>query len=185
MFEPLPAGPFGIILADPPWSFATWSVKGKGRSADRHYACLGLADIKALPVPALYGKHAILFLWTTAPMLERALDVMRAWGFAYKSHYAWDKRRLGTGWWTRNSHELLLIGTHGRPPAPYAMHRQSSVIHAAAGRHSAKPEAAQLIIESQYPDIRKVELFARRQRPGWVTWGLEVDHETKAEAARS
>src|SRR5919106_3897993 len=79
------AGRYRVIYADPPWRFATYSDKGKGRSAEAHYDCLSLDDIKAFPVAAWAAPDAVLLLWATDPLLPRALEVIQAWGFAYKT----------------------------------------------------------------------------------------------------
>jgi len=76
---------YGVILADPPWTFATYSRKGKGRSAEAHYDCMSLADIKALPVSDWAAPDCAVFLWVTDPSLPQALEVMTAWGFVYKT----------------------------------------------------------------------------------------------------
>ena len=81
------------------------------RQIENHYPTMTLADICALPVAALAHDDAVLFLWATAPMLPHALAVMSAWGFDYRSHAIWQKDRIGTGYWFRNAHELLLVGT--------------------------------------------------------------------------
>src|SRR5262249_46156584 len=99
---------YGVIYADPPWRFEPYSREsGMDRAADNHSPTMDLAAIKALPVPA--ADDCILFLWATAPMLPQALDVMAAWGFTYKSQFVWAKDKIGTGYWNRNQHELLLV----------------------------------------------------------------------------
>jgi N6-adenosine-specific RNA methylase IME4 len=102
---------------------------------------------------------------------------MRAWGFAYKTHLCWRKDRQGTGYWFRNEHELLLLGTRGHVPAPAMGAQWGSVIEAPALRHSAKPEAVYELIEGYFPTLAKIELNARQHRPGWVAWGLEAPGE--------
>ena len=76
---------YGVIYADPPWTFQTHSDKGKGRSAEAHYDCMSLADIKALPVADMAAQDCVLLLWVTDPHLRNAFDVIEAWGFAYKT----------------------------------------------------------------------------------------------------
>jgi N6-adenosine-specific RNA methylase IME4 len=164
---------YGVILADPPWRFEPYSqVSGMDRSADNHYSTLTLDDIKALPVPA--ADNCVLFMWATVPMLPQALDVMQAWGFAYKSHCVWVKDGVGTGYWFRNQHEMLLVGTRGSVPAPAPGEQYASVIEAPRGRHSAKPPAFAEMIEELFPHTPAIELFARAPCLGWDTWGNEV-----------
>ena len=172
----IPDGPYDIIVADPPWRFASNSDARPGRNARRHYPCMGIAEIKALPVLEIARKPCLLFLWATAPMLPHALQVMDAWSFKYVSNLTWKKERIGTGFWARNRHEHVLIGKRGAFPCPKPAPFSDSVIEGWQGRHSAKPEALQDTIDSQWPDKTKIELFARRSRPGWSVWGNEVVH---------
>ena len=120
------------------------------------------------------ADDAVLWLWATAPMLPQALTVMPAWGFTYRSHLVWAKDRAGTGYWARSQHELLLIGTRGSVPAPSPGSQPASVITAPVGRHSEKPPVFAEIIETLFPTLPKVELFARKVRPGWEGWGFEA-----------
>jgi N6-adenosine-specific RNA methylase IME4 len=101
---------------------------------------------------------------------------MRAWGFAYKSGVTWDKGVMGTGFWFRNQHELLLLGARGKPRAPPPSVRRSSVIRAPRRRHLQKPDEAYAMIEAYFPDASKLELYARGPaRSGWRTWGAEAE----------
>jgi N6-adenosine-specific RNA methylase IME4 len=175
-------GSFGVVYADPPWRFEPYSRDtGMDRAADNHYPTMLLDDIAALEVPA--ADDCVLFLWATAPMLPEALRVMAAWGFTYKSHIIWAKDRIGTGYWTRNKHELLLIGTKGSIPAPEMGTQPESLILAAVGAHSAKPELFAELIERQFPNLPKIEMFARTARPGWHGWGAEAGQPVSADDA--
>jgi N6-adenosine-specific RNA methylase IME4 len=171
----LPAKRYGVILADPEWRFEPYSREtGMDRAADNHYPTSELDDIKARDVASIAAEDCVLFLWATAPMLPQALAVMSSWGFTYKSQAIWNKDRIGTGYWFRNKHEILLVGTRGEIPAP-AMGTQSvSLIEAPTAEHSEKPEAFHAIIESYFPSLPKIELNARRARPGWDVWGNEA-----------
>src|SRR5271165_4878221 len=115
-----------VVYADPPWSFATYSHKGKGRSAEAYYNCMSLADIKALPVTDWTAADCVLLLWATDPMLPQALKVIRAWGFTYKTvGFYWVKASerfdrkpsyfTGMGYWTRANPEQCLLATRGHP----------------------------------------------------------------------
>ena len=171
----LPDRRYGVILADPEWRFEPYSREtGLDRSADNHYPTSTLDVIKARDVPSISARDCALFLWATVPMLPQALDVMGAWGFTYKSSFAWVKNRIGTGYWSRNQHEILLVGTKGAVPAPAMGEQWSSVLHAPTGRHSEKPWAAYEMIEDYFPTLPKIELNARAARPGWDRWGLEA-----------
>ncbi|MGI3901264.1 MAG: MT-A70 family methyltransferase [Janthinobacterium lividum] len=164
---------YAVVYADPPWRFEVQSREtGMDRAADNHYPTMPTEEICALQVPA--APDAALFLWATAPMLEHGLAVLRAWGFAYRSNLVWNKTRVGTGYWARNKHEHLLIGTRGTVPAPAPGTQPESVVDAAVGRHSAKPADFAEIIERIFPSAPKVELFARTPRRGWDAWGNEA-----------
>ena len=137
---------------------------------------MSLAEIKALDVASIAAPDCVLFLWATAPMLPEALEVVAAWGFSYKSHFIWAKDRTGIGYWNRNQHELLLVGTRGSIPAPAPGAQWASLIPAPVREHSRKPDEAYKLIESYFPTLPKIELFARRKaRPGWTPWGLEAE----------
>jgi len=169
----MPEKRYGVIYADPPWRFQPYSeVTGMSRAAANHYPVMDLAAIKALRVPA--AIDCVLFLWATMPMLPQACSVLGEWGFQYKSGFVWIKDRIGTGYWARNRHELLLIGTRGNVPAPAQGTQYDSVIEAAVGKHSAKPVVARKMIEVMYPTLPRIELFARERVEGWDAWGDEV-----------
>lgn len=176
----LPDAKFGVIYADPEWRFETRSDGGLDRAADNHYPTSELAAIKARDVGSLAADDCVLFLWVTVPMLVEGLDVMQAWGFKYVTNFAWIKGRMGTGYWNRNEHELLLVGTRGAVVPPAMGEQYSSVIDEVRGEHSAKPIGAYDIIESYYPTLPKIELNARIARPGWVRWGYEAPETEKA-----
>lgn len=169
---------YGLVYADPPWRFEPYSREtGMDRAADNHYPTEGTDAICAMVPPV--AKDAVLFLWATAPMLPDGLQVMRAWGFAYKSHVIWVKDRIGTGYWARNKHELLLIGTRGAIPAPSPGEQFCSVVDAPLGRHSAKPASFAEMIESMFPSLPKLEMFCRSPRAGWDVWGNQA-HQVPA-----
>lgn len=164
-------GTFGLIYADPPWTYE--NMGSESRRVDRHYPVMETEAICALPVQERCADHAVLFLWATAPLLVEALEVLAAWGFQYRSDLVWDKERAGMGHYLRVQHELLLIGIRGRPPTPAYAARPPSVIRSVRRAHSQKPDEAYEIIERMYPELPKLELFARRARDGWASWGNE------------
>lgn len=164
---------YPVVLADPPWRFDVWSQEsGMDRAADNHYPTMALDDICNLVIPA--ADDAVLFLWRTAPYCEKAIQVMQAWGFDYRTELVWYKNRIGTGYWTRNQHEVLMIGVRGNPPAPAPGTQTSSVILADVARHSAKPEVFHEMIEAMFPHCDKLEMFSRQARAGWDGWGYEA-----------
>lgn len=180
--ESLPSKKYGVILADPEWRFEVYSREtGMDRAADNHYPTSTTEEIAARPVESIAADDCVLFLWATVPMLPDALCVMQEWGFSYKSHCIWSKDRIGTGYWFRNKHELLLVGTRGKIPAPAMGTQFHSVIDAPVGAHSAKPDIFAEMIEAYFPTLPKIELNRRGPaRPGWDAWGNEAVGEEAA-----
>lgn len=173
----LPDKLYGVIYADPEWQFEVRSERGLDRAADNHYPTSDLATIKARPVGTLAAPDCVLFMWATVPMLPQALEAMRFWGFTYRSQFAWDKIEQGTGYWNRNQHEILLLGTKGSVPCPAPGTQWPSLISSRPGVHSEKPDWAYELIEDYFPSLPMIELNARRLRPGWDAWGLEAPEQ--------
>jgi len=181
--QALPDKRYGVIYADPEWRFEVYSREtGMDRAADNHYPTSDTDAICARPVQDIAAADCVLFLWATVPMLPDALRVTAAWGFAYKSHCIWAKDKIGTGYWFRNQHELLLVGTKGDVPAPAMGTQFPSLVSAPVAAHSQKPDAFYEIIERYFPTLPKIELNARRARSGWDRWGLEAETEEMADA---
>ena len=172
---PLPDGTYSVLLCDPPWQYE--HVKTRSRSIERRYATMETADICALPIAELAADDAVLFLWATAPKLDEAMQVMRAWGFSYRTNMCWDKMIDGMGFYWRQRHELLLLGTCGTPGTPAPDVRPSSVLRIRRKEHSVKPDEVYDMIEALYPDRTRIELFARTAREGWDAWGAEAPTE--------
>jgi N6-adenosine-specific RNA methylase IME4 len=164
---PLPAGPFRVIVTDPPWPYD----KRRGDPSHRgtcDYPPMTLEEIRALPVGAIAHADSILWLWTTNAHLPEAFQVLKAWGFAYKTTLTWTKRRMGCGEWLRGKTEHCLLAVRGQPTV--TLTNQSTVIQADTREHSRKPEEFYRLVESLCPGS-KLELFARQQRPGWQAHG--------------
>ena len=176
-FAPLPAHSYDVVVIDPPWPFKTWSQAGEGKSASAHYRVMTLADIMALPVRELLKPNAVVLLWTTGAMLEKAVAVMQAWGITYKTEIAWRKvtcngnPRMGLGFWARSMHEPVLLGTFGKPPK----FTLPSCFDGVAREHSRKPDEFYQMIDERAPGLRRADVFAREKREGWDCWGDEVE----------
>ena len=183
----LPEGPFPVIYADPPWTFDTFSDKGKGKSPEQHYSCMSIDDICALPVKDIADKDSVLFMWATWPTIFQAQKVIEAWGFTY-SGLAWEwikynpktqKFAFGCGYGTRKNVEPCLISRRGKPllkdrsVRDFILPEAEEILVSERRQHSRKPEIAYARIESMF-DGPYVELFARHRRPGWKSWGNEV-----------
>ena len=167
---------YDLIVADPPWNFENYSEAGTAKGADPHYAVMELDDIKALRVGELARGDCLLMMWATGCMLPQALDVMKTWGFVYKSEMIWNKRtrsgkwRVGTGYRVRTMHEPCLLGTIGNPqhkPFP-------SAFDGLAREHSRKPEEFYQLLDSHAPDLTwRADVFTRTRRKGWNAFGNE------------
>lgn len=172
--EPLPSGPFGAIVADPPWAFRTYSRQSVAPARGAQpYAVMSLADIAALPVADVAAKDCLLFMWTVSHLQREAFDVADAWGFKPVSiAFVWDKGRMGMGYWTRQEVEICHLFKRGRPSRLGKGVR--SVIRAPRREHSRKPD-------EQYGRIEALcggpylELFARQAWAGWSAWGNQTD----------
>ncbi|MFA5897902.1 MAG: MT-A70 family methyltransferase [Hyphomicrobium sp.] len=173
--QALPDKRYGVILEDPEWQFEPFSRDtGMDRAADNHYPTSSLDALKAREVGGIAAADCALLMWATVPMLPQALELLAARGFAYKTHWAWMKDQIGTGYWNRNQHELLLLGTRGNLPAPAMGTQFRSVLAYPVGQHSAKPPFAHEIAEAYFPSLPKIELNARTRRDGWDAWGFEA-----------
>jgi len=167
----LPEGKYAVLYADPPWQYD--HQEAPNRDIENHYGTMSLSDICDLDVPA--AADAVLYLWTTAPKLREAFQVIDAWGFEYVTGAVWDKQQIGMGYWFRGQHEHLLVAKRGDISPPDTDARRSSVISAERGEHSAKPSDVYDLIESAFPQRDWLELFARDGRTGWDSWGDEIE----------
>lgn len=172
---------YSIVYADPPWTFKTYSEKGREKkSAEVHYPCMKKEDIQNLPIPNICDDNCILFLWVTFPCLEEGLELIKKWGFKYKTcGFTWVKRNkksnsyfTGLGYWTRANAELCLIATKGKPKRISKSVKQ--VCDARIMEHSKKPNEIRDRIVELCGDLPRIELFARQHVDGWDCWGNEV-----------
>lgn len=194
---------YQIILADPPWSYNYSKVKtgsdkaGRG-CANSQYSLLTNTNIQYMR-PAINKiadpQGSILFLWSSGALLEDCMGVMHAWGYTYKTMAVWTKHcrgnvhkdRLGVGYWFRSNAEPILVGVRGKKPptrrtnASNHITDQEEIEQLSLGHirteqlgHSVKPDSLQQIIDKTWPEQKKAELFARRNRPGWDAWGDQV-----------
>ena len=176
----LPNKKYNIIYADPAWYFNTWSKKGNERSAIRHYNCMSISDICNLPINNITDDDCILFIWVIDPMLPEAVEVIKAWGFKYKTvAFTWVKQNkksdgyfTGLGYWTRANPEMCLLATKGKPKRLSKSVRQ--LIISKLQEHSKKPDEIRNRIVELCGDLPRIELFARQKVDGWDCWGNEV-----------
>ena len=170
-------GQYPVLYADPPWQYEHPAMGSTARSIEAKYPTLDLAEIKKIEPPA--HDDCALFLWATAPKLPECLEVMKSWGFTYRTNMVWVKDKMGTGYYVRNQHELLLIGRRGDLPVPEPGTQPTSVIHAPRTEHSAKPPEFYAAIEQMYPQFQGqwFEMFLRgKARKNWAGgWGNEAE----------
>jgi len=171
---PLKAGRkrYSVICADPPWRYEFSETKN--RQVENQYPTMSLEEIRAFPIDTVASPDCILFLWATSPKLAEALSVIEAWGFIYRTCMVWVKDKIGMGYYARQQHELILIATRGKIPAPEPAHRPSSVVQAPRGEHSEKPQELYDLIEAMYPNLDRLEMFARGKRKNWDVWGNQA-----------
>ncbi len=181
-FPPLPQRRYEVIYADPPWHYKgqlqhAGPGSGDTGGAVRHFPTVTLADLCRLPVLEIADEDCLLFLWSTSPHLDQAIDLGKAWGFAWATvAFVWDKQRVNPGHYTLSQCELCLVFKRGKIPAPRGARNVRQLVSELRGRHSAKPEQVRCRIEAMFPSQRKIELFARAPVEGWECWGLEVQH---------
>jgi N6-adenosine-specific RNA methylase IME4 len=161
---------YKTIIADPPWELDQRGNYG----AINHYSLLSLDKIKAMPVADLAQPNAHLYLWVTNGVLPYGFEVLKAWGFEFRSIYTWVKPRLGLGNYMRNATEHVLFATRGK--APVLFKGQPTWGFFPLQEHSHKPEEFHRLVERLSPGPY-LELFARRRQPGWDIWGNEVESD--------
>lgn len=173
---------YNIIYADPPWKYQQKNLQG---AAEKHYSTMNMEELCALPVEQLSDKDCVLFLWATFPMLAEALQLIKAWGFKYKTvAFVWLKQNkksptwfFGLGFWTRGNAEICLLAVRGKPK------RKSAGVHqfiiSPIEKHSKKPDETRDRIVELMGDVPRIELFARQHTSGWDVWGNEAPNSVE------
>lgn len=173
---------YSVIYADPPWQYKVWDKDtGNGRSAESHYHTMTKQEIEQLPVAKISEKDGVLFLWVTYPCLEQGIELIKKWGYKYKTcAFTWVKLNkksrtdfVGMGYYTRANCEICLLATKGKP-----LKRLSKAVRQLVmtpiEEHSKKPSEVRERIVKLFGDTNRIELFARQQPDGWDCWGDEV-----------
>lgn len=173
---------YHIIYADPPWSYRDKALAGN-RGAGCKYQVQSQEWLKALNINEITDSNCILFLWVTMPKLNEVFDLIKEWGFEYKTvAFTWVKRNKktptwfwGMGRWTRANAELCLLATKGKPKRIKAgVH---SIIDSPVEVHSKKPDVVRKKIVELVGHLPRIELFAREKTEGWDVWGNEVESD--------
>ena len=184
-------GRFGTILADPPWRFSnrTGKIAPEHRRLHRYFT-LSTQEILELPVAQLAKPKSHLYLWVPNALILEGLEVMKRWGFTYKTNIVWYKTRKdggpdgrGVGFYFRNVTELVLFGVRGNLRTLKPGRTQVNVILSRKREHSRKPDELYEIVEACSPGPY-LELFARHTREGWAQWGDEVQDVAGTPGAR-
>jgi N6-adenosine-specific RNA methylase IME4 len=168
---------YQVIYADPAWKYDF--AETNNRKIENQYPTMELEEIKNLPIKDIADVNCVLYMWATAPKLIEALEVIKAWGFEYKTHAIWDKETIGMGYWFRGQHELILVATKGQISPPSNQKRKSSIFRIKKTQHSRKPNIIRTLISEWYPELNKVELFARQRFEGWDIWGNDAPKQTQ------
>ena len=176
---------YRTVLADPPWRFTnrTGKVAPEHRRLNR-YDTLSLEEIKEIPVSLVTAETSHLYLWVPNALLPDGLEVMKAWGFQYKSNLIWHKIRKdggpdgrGVGFYFRNTTEVILFGIRGSMRTLQPGRSQVNIIKTQKQEHSRKPDALYEIIEQCSPGPF-LEVFARDRRKGWDVFGNQAEEYT-------
>lgn len=177
---------YNVIYADPPWSYnrsTGWDYK---QGASDKYKVNQIEEIKNLPFAELVEENAVCFMWATVPLMPEAFEVLRAWGFDYKTMLTWKKRHLGMGYWFRGSCEHLLLGVKGDVKC-FKMQKEN-FHESKVGKHSQKPhyfrELISEAVKQSFTEPKKLELYARSREgffpdyeyEGWDVYGNEVNN---------
>lgn len=180
LFPPLPDEKFEIIYADPPWDYkgqlqhnGVGGVESGG--AQKHYSTVTLDDLTNLNIKKITASTALLFMWSSSPHLDQAIELGKAWGFSWATvAFVWNKMKTNPGFYTLSQCELCLVFRHGKIPTPRGARNIRQYIEEKRGRHSQKPDEVRKRISEMFPKQKKIELFARSTIEGWTAWGNET-----------
>ena len=175
---------YGTILIDPPWDYnqklASHDTTRGG--AIKHYSLMTFEELKELPISPLAEKDCMLWLWVTNSFIQEGFELIKHWGFEYKTMLTWGKTQFGIGYWLRGQTEHCLLAVRGKPRLLFkgkngaCGNNYSTLLIAKRREHSRKPDEMYNIIENISPEPR-IELFARQRRQGWDVWGNEAPKE--------
>lgn len=178
---------YNIIYADPPWHYGSKSAVNNTKGSEikplsEHYPSMKLEELQSLPVKDITAEDAACFMWVTDSHLDEAIELLKSWGFSYKTiAFNWVKLTSKGNYcknvapWTMKSSEICLLGIKGKMSQYKASNNVESLVVAERTKHSKKPEEVRRRIETLFGDIPKVELFARNKTEGWDVWGNEVE----------
>jgi len=174
---------YQIVYADPPWDYKgqkqhTGKDGKDSGGAEVHYPCMKLKELKNLDIQGFCDDDCLLFMWTSSPHLDQAIELLKAWGFSWATvGFVWDKQKVNPGFYTMSQVELCLIGKRGKIPKPRGARNIRQLVSEMRRKHSQKPDEVRKRIEQMFPTQSKIELFAREANDGWDCFGNEVDSD--------
>ena len=178
----LPNKKYNIIYCDPAWDFNSRPAKRR-RNVKDHYPTMTLDSIKKLDLNKIADENCVLLMWVTFPILEKSFEVLKSWGFTYKTvAFTWVKTNndgsnyMGLGYYTRSNAEIVLLATKGKP-LERKSHSVRQVVQTSwhsSNKHSKKPSIIRDKIVELFGDLPRIELFAREKVEGWDSWGNEI-----------
>lgn len=182
MFKPFPNKKYSIIYADPAWDYKGQTQHAGIKSSDtggarEHYPTLTLKQMKQLDVPSICEKDCLLFMWSSSPHLDQAIDLMKHWQFNWATiGFVWDKQRVNPSFYTMSQIEICLIGKKkkGKIPQPRGARNVRQFLSKMRTKHSEKPNEIRTRIDLMFPNHQKIELFARTTHTGWDSWGNQI-----------
>lgn len=169
---------YSVIYADPPWKYRNTSPPCLPHKQpdtclfEYYYQTMTIEELIKMPIANISEKDSVLFMWSTTPNIEQALQLVNSWGFTYKTMITWEKtNRDCMGYWFRVCTEHLIVAIKGKIKSFRSMER--TCYHEARRKHSQKPEYFYSLIES-VTNGERLELFARQKRIGWDSFGNEI-----------
>ena len=171
-----------VLYCDPPWdydgrTFLNQKANETGAASD-HYTTMRPKELCAMgsAVKSICAAKSICFMWTTGPQLDISIDVLKAWGFKYKTiAFVWDKDRINPGYYTMSKVELVIVGTRGAIPTPRGTRNERQFLCSKRTEHSVKPKEIRDRITRMFPSQVKLEMFSRTPVEGWYIWGNQCN----------
>lgn len=178
VFPPLPLKRYAVLYADPPWDYqGQRQHSGAGGretgGAVVHYPTVKLKDLKRLDVSSACEPDCLMFMWSSSPHLDQAIELLKAWGFKWSTvAFVWHKGKTNPGFYTLSQCELCLLGKRGKIPQPRGSRKVRQFVYSLRGEHSVKPGQVRRRITAMFPEQAKLEMFARGRADGWDSWGV-------------
>ncbi len=188
---PLPRKRYAIVYADPPWDYKGQKQHAGAGSNDTggalsHYATVTTEQMKTWDILSMCEDDCLLFMWSSSPHLDQAINLGKAWGFDWATiAFVWHKQKTNPGFYTLSQCEICLVFKRGKIPRPRGARNIRQFLSEMRGDHSQKPHEVRRRIETMFPHHARIELFARECAPGWDAWGNEVVIDTSLSVAQA